>query len=103
MMWLESHTDEYLAALDKKRCAQEIGWSRDRVSRTLDSLTDLGLPADVLTFVEAPVASGDDSDEPLVGLPWMIVAVVAALAAIVLLFLWSRSGSSAAGASTAMG
>lgn len=43
MMWLESHTDEYLASLDKKRAAQEIGWSRDRVSRTLDSLTELGL------------------------------------------------------------
>lgn len=43
MLWLDSHSDEYLQALSVKRTADEIGWSRDRVKRTLDALEELGL------------------------------------------------------------
>jgi hypothetical protein len=43
MLWLESHTDEYLAAMNVKRTAEALGWKRDRVRRHLDALTDLGL------------------------------------------------------------
>lgn len=43
MLWLDSHSDEYLSALDVKRTAEEIGWSRDRVRRQLDALEELGL------------------------------------------------------------
>lgn len=43
MLWLDSHSDEYLTALHVKRTAEEIGWSRDRVTRTLSGLEELGL------------------------------------------------------------
>jgi hypothetical protein len=43
MMWLESHSDDYLRRLHVKRIAKEIGWSRDRVTRTLNKLASLGL------------------------------------------------------------
>jgi hypothetical protein len=43
MLWLDSHTHEYLRDLGVKRVAAEIGWSRNRVKRTLDELVDLGL------------------------------------------------------------
>ena len=43
MLWLDSHSDEYLTALHVKRTAEEIGWSRDRVTRTLTGLEELGL------------------------------------------------------------
>jgi len=43
MLWLDSHSDEYLAALHIKRTADEIGWGRNRVARTLELLAELGL------------------------------------------------------------
>jgi hypothetical protein len=43
MLWLDSHSHEYLRDLSIKRTALEIGWSRDRVSRTLELLVELGL------------------------------------------------------------
>lgn len=43
MLWLDSHTHEYLRDLSVKRIAAEIDWSRNRVKRTLDDLTELGL------------------------------------------------------------
>ena len=43
MLWLDSHTHEYLRDLSVKRASLEIGWSRDRVKRTLDILEELGL------------------------------------------------------------
>lgn len=43
MLWLDSHTHEYLRDLGVKRVAVEIGWSRNRVKRTLDELVELGL------------------------------------------------------------
>ena len=57
------------------------------------SLVDLGISADVLTFVDQP-APVEQSSEPVAGLPWIILAVFAALTAIVLLAVWSRTGSS---------
>jgi len=43
MLWLESHTHEYLRDLNKQRVAKEIGWSRERVNRTISDLEELGL------------------------------------------------------------
>ena len=43
MLWLESHSDEYLARLDVKRSAKELGWSRSRVIRAVTELEELGL------------------------------------------------------------
>ena len=43
MLWLESHSDEYLARLDVKRSAKELGWSRSRVIRAVTDLEELGL------------------------------------------------------------
>lgn len=43
MLWLDSHTHEYLRDLNVKRITAEIGWSRNRVKRTLDDLVNLGL------------------------------------------------------------
>ena len=43
MLWLDSHTHEYLRCLNFTRTADEIGWSRNRVKRTIDDLTELGL------------------------------------------------------------
>lgn len=43
MLWLESHSDEYLARLDVKRTAKELGWSRSRVIRAVTELEELGL------------------------------------------------------------
>ena len=43
MMWLDSHTEEYLAALHIKRSADELGWSRNRVIRSIVALESLGL------------------------------------------------------------
>ena len=54
MLWLDSHTDDYLANLSARRIADEMGWSRSRVTRTLDSLTELGL----LTTEQVPHPEG---------------------------------------------
>jgi hypothetical protein len=43
MLWLASHSDEYLARLDIKRSASELGWSRSRVIRAVAELEELGL------------------------------------------------------------
>jgi hypothetical protein len=43
MLWLDSHSDQYLSDLNVKRIAREVGWSRDRVKRTLADLDGLGL------------------------------------------------------------
>lgn len=43
MLWLDSHSDEYLASLSMLRTADEIGWSRNRVKRTVEELERLGL------------------------------------------------------------
>ena len=43
MLWLDSHSDEYLAALNISRSADELGWSRNRVKRAMSQLEDLGL------------------------------------------------------------
>jgi len=43
MLWLDSHTHEYLRCLNFTRTAEEMGWSRNRVKRTIDDLTELGL------------------------------------------------------------
>ena len=54
MMWLDSHTHEYLRDLSARRIADEIGWSRDRVKRTLDKLEEL----DLITVKLVPLPSG---------------------------------------------
>lgn len=43
MLWLDSHSDEYLAGLHIKRAAAELGWSRNRVIRSIDTLESVGL------------------------------------------------------------
>lgn len=43
MLWLDSHSDQYLMALSLSRTADEIGWSRNRVKRTIEDLESLGL------------------------------------------------------------
>ncbi|WP_373067581.1 hypothetical protein [Gemmatimonas sp.] len=43
MLWLDSHSDEYLQALNILRTSEEIGWSRNRVKRTMEELEGLGL------------------------------------------------------------
>ena len=58
------------------------------------SLVDLGIPADVLTFVEPPTQPAAEPDDPAPGVPWAILAVLAGLPAIGLLVVWTRSGSS---------
>jgi hypothetical protein len=41
MLWLTSHTEEFRSRLHVKACAEQIGWSRDRVKRALVSLEAL--------------------------------------------------------------
>jgi len=43
MLWLVSHSDEYLAAMNVHRAANELGWSRNRIKRTTAELESLGL------------------------------------------------------------
>jgi len=47
MLWLESHTDEYLSGMNLTRCAEQIGWGRNRVKRTVAELEALGLVSTV--------------------------------------------------------
>ena len=58
------------------------------------SLVELGISADVLTFVEPPSQPTEEPAESVIGLPWIILAVIAGLTAIALLVVWTRSGSS---------
>ncbi|NND01474.1 MAG: hypothetical protein HKN91_01680 [Acidimicrobiia bacterium] len=59
------------------------------------SMVELGISGDVLTFVGAPDLPSDETAQPVAGLPWIILAVLAGLTAIALLAVWTRSGSSA--------
>ena len=43
MLWLDSHSDEYLSSLNVSRTAEELGWSRNRVKRSVSDLEALGL------------------------------------------------------------
>lgn len=43
MLWLDSHTDSYLNNLNASTTAEQIGWSRNRVKRTIAHLEELGL------------------------------------------------------------
>ena len=43
MLWLESHTDEYLAAMNMSKASDALGWSRNRIKRTVTELEALGL------------------------------------------------------------
>lgn len=43
MLWLDSHTDEYLAATNISRAADQLGWGRNRVKRAIEELEGLGL------------------------------------------------------------
>ncbi len=58
------------------------------------TMVELGISAEVLTFVEPPSEQIDDSSGPVVGLAWIILAVLAGLTAIGMLAVWTRSGSS---------
>ena len=55
------------------------------------SLIDLGIPRERLTAGLPPPTSPVE-DTGVVGLPWIILAATTALAALVLLAIWSRSG-----------
>jgi len=43
MLWLDSHTDDYLADLNTTRIATELGWSRQSVRSALHELVSLEL------------------------------------------------------------
>jgi len=43
MLWLASHGDEYLAAMNVARASTELGWSRNRIKRTTAELEALKL------------------------------------------------------------
>lgn len=52
------------------------------------SLAELGIDPDVLTLMERPPPTEPDTSRP--GILWVVLAVVAALAALILLLIWSR-------------
>jgi hypothetical protein len=43
MLWLDSHTDEFLAEMNITKAAESLGWGRNRAMRTIDELEGLGL------------------------------------------------------------
>ena len=43
MLWLESHSDEYLGRMYISRSAERLGWGRNRVKRMIAELESLGL------------------------------------------------------------
>lgn len=43
MLWLDSHSDEYLAAMNIARSAEQLGWGRNRVKRAIEELEALSL------------------------------------------------------------
>ena len=45
MLWLDSHTDDYLRDLNTDRIARELGWSRNTVTARLEELAGHGLIA----------------------------------------------------------
>ena len=56
------------------------------------SLAELGIDPALLTVVDPPAIPPGEESSP-VGLAWVITAALAALGALVLLAVWSRSGS----------
>ena len=54
------------------------------------SLANLGIDPELLTLVDRPEPAEEETTGP--GLAWIVVAVVAALAALGLIVFWSRSG-----------
>lgn len=50
MLWLDSHTHEYLRDLGVKRMSAETGWSRNRIKRAIDCLEGL----DLITVEQVP-------------------------------------------------
>jgi hypothetical protein len=43
MLWLDSHSDEYLAKMNITKSAERLGWGRNRVMRAVEELESLGL------------------------------------------------------------
>lgn len=56
------------------------------------SLADLGIRPDVLSFGQPPPVVVEESSS-IEGLPWIILALAAGLAALALLFVWLRTSS----------
>lgn len=56
------------------------------------TLPDLGIPPDVLSSASITAPPGTESGDGAAGLPWIILAVLAGLTALVLLGIWFRTG-----------
>jgi len=82
---------ELPARRDLRLAFELIPPSGPSVLSAASSLAELGIDPDRLTLVDPPPSPEPDGGSgPPVGLPWIIVACVAGLLALVLLMLWSR-------------
>jgi len=59
MLWLDSHTDEYLSKLNVSTAAQQLGWSRNKMIRSLENLIDLEL----ISSYQVPMKGGGTRTE----------------------------------------